>query len=594
MSMEEIVAPSDTRRFRVGDWPEAYGIAVGVVGYLIALAVFRPPWSVTQSPSKPFRLVETILQAIVVATLIVGARMNRAEAPNELKRFWLWMFLAYCAAGVSTIATMALFQIAPVDYDRPGVLLSTQVYALFALAALTVLVAFGFLTAALVSRVRARASRGRSRAIFLDATAGALSMATIGALVFTRLAQQATRPGLFITVFMVPLGLIYTALLVMALTLVALARTRGLAREPEFCISVAMMLAVLAAANFTYQSLNPDSTPKIVSVSYWMMIAGGFINISERRAWNRMQPAVELGAQPLGATGPVALAFALPVVVVVASGFGMRGAGVIIAAVGTAAVGAIVLFRLLITVRENARLFERLEAERERAEGFAREASIQAEVASALLDRSTRSQEDERIELALRLHDEFLQGLSAIHMRLRTAMRKYQDDTEKSRELLAKGVDALESQVAGIRELMTLLRPTALEELGIGAAIAQILEGCEAAGIDTEFEAPSDLHLDPEIELALYRISQEAIANSLTHSGTGSIQVEIKSESRRVELAITDSGSGFEERPEIELLQAGKVGIASMRRRAEMAGIELQVTSQPGQGATVAAAVALT
>lgn len=150
------------------------------------------------------------------------------------------------------------------------------------------------------------------------------------------------------------------------------------------------------------------------------------------------------------------------------------------------------------------------------------------------------------------------------------------------------------SQVAGIRELMTLLRPTALEELGIGAAIAQILEGCEAAGIDTEFEAPSDLHLDPEIELALYRISQEAIANSLTHSGTGSIQVEIKSESRRVELAITDSGSGFEERPEIELLQAGKVGIASMRRRAEMAGIELQVTSQPGQGATVAAAVALT
>lgn len=594
MTMEEIVAPSETRRFRVGDWPEAYGIAIGVIGYLIALAIFRPPWSVTQSPSKPFRLVETSLQAIVVATLIVGARRNRSEAPRELQRFWLWMFLAYCAAGVSTIATMALFQLAPVDYDRPGVQLSTQVYALFALAALTVLVAFGFLTAALVSRVRARASRGRSRAIFLDATAGALSMATIGALVLTRLAQQATRPGQFITVFMVPLGLIYTALLVMALTLVALARTRGLPREPEFCISIAMLLAVLAAANFTYQSLNPDSTPKIVSVSYWMMIAGGFINISERRAWNRVKSAVEPGAQPLGATGPVALAFALPVVVVIASGFGMRGAGVIIAAVGTAVVGAIVLFRLLITVRENARLFERLEAERERAEGFAREASVQAEVAGALLERSTRSLEDERIELALRLHDEFLQGLSAIHMRLRTAMRKHEDDAEKSRELLAKGVDALESQVSGIRELMTLLRPTALEELGIGAAIAQILEGCEAAGLSVHLEAPAELHLDAEIELALYRICQEAIANALAHSGTATISVAITFEDRELRLEIADSGCGFEELSEIELLQAGKVGLATMHKRAEMAGIELQVISEPGQGVTVAAAVALT
>lgn len=592
--MEEIVSPTDVRRFRLNEWPEAYGIAVGVVGYLIALAIFRPPWSVTQAPSKPFRLVETMLQSVVVLTLLVGARKNRSEAPVELERFWLWLFIAYCAAGVSTLATMALFQIAPVDYDRPGVLLANQVYVLFALAALSVLTAFGFLTAALVSRVRARASRGRSRAIFLDAMAGALSMATIGALVFTRLAQQATRPGLFITIFMVPLGLIYTALLVMALALVALARARGLEREPEFCISVAMMLAVLAVTNFTYQSLSPDSTPKIVSVSYWIMIAAGFINISERRAWNRKRPPVELGAQPLGATGPVALAFALPVVVVIAAGFGMRGTGVIIAAVGTAVVGAIVLIRLLITVRENARLFERLEAERERAEGFAREASIQAEVASALLDRTTRSQEDERIELALRLHDEFLQGLSAIHMRLRTAMRKHRDDAEKSRELLAKGVDELDSQVAGIRELMTLLRPTALEELGLGAAIEQILEGCEAAGITTEFEASPGLHLDPETELALYRICQEAIANSLAHSGTGSIQVKIMHESGRVELAVTDSGCGFEERPEIELLQAGKVGIASMRRRAEMAGIELRVSSQPGHGATVAAAVALT
>lgn len=594
MPMEEIVAPSHDRRLSLSEWPEAYGIAIGVIGYLIALAIFRPPWSVTQSPSKPFRLVETTLQAIVVATLIVGARRNRSDAPSELRRFWLWMFLAYCAAGVSTIATMVLFQVAPVDYDRPGVELTTQVYALFALAALTVLVAFGFLTAALVSRVRTRASRGRSRAIFLDATAGALSMATIGALVFTRLAQQAARPGQFITVFMVPLGLIYTALLVMALTLVALARTRGLPREPEFCISIAMLLAVLAAANFTYQSLNPDSTPKIVSVSYWMMIAGGFINISERRAWNSVRPATAPGAQPLGATGPVALAFVLPVVVVIASGFGMRGAGVIIAAAGTAVVGAIVLFRLLITVRENARLFGRLEAERERAEGYAQQASIQAEVASALLERSTRSQEDERIELALRLHDEFLQGLSAIHMRLRTAMRKYQDDADKSRDLLAKGVDALESQVAGIRDLMTLLRPTALEELGIGAAIAQILEGCEAAGIATEFEAPSELHLDPEIELALYRISQEAIANALAHSGTGSIRVRIGCDNGRVNLEIADSGCGFEVRPEIELLQVGKVGIASMSKRAEMAGIELEVSSEPGHGATVAAAVALT
>lgn len=587
--------PEDASRFSLKEWPEAYGVSLGVAGYLIALAVFRPPWSVTQSPSKAFRLVEGVLQSVVVATLIVGARKNRRDAPAELKRYWLWMFSAYCAAGISTVATMVLFQLAPVDYDRPGVELDPEIYAVFALAALTVLVAFGFLTAALTSRVKARASRGRSRAIFLDATAGALSMATIGALVFTRLAQHASAPGRFITIFMVPLGLIYTALLVMALAVAALARTRGLPREPEFCISIAMALAVLAAANFTYQALNPDSTPKIVSVSYWIMIAGGLVNISERRTWRRLRghlPA-EPGAQPLGATGPVALAFALPVVVVIASGFGMRGAAVIIAASGTAIVGAVVLYRLLITVRENARLFEKLEEERERAEGFAREASTQAEVASALLDRSTRSQEDERIELALRLHDEFLQGLSAIHMRLRTAMRKYEDDPAKSRELLAKGVDALESQVTGIRDLMTLLRPTALEELGIGAAIAQILEGCEAAGISTALDMPSEIHLSPETELALYRICQESIANAIAHAGSEAIRVDLMTDDNRAHLEISDGGCGFDERPEIELLQEGKVGIASMRRRAEMAGIELTINSAAGQGCTVEATVSL-
>lgn len=574
-------------------WPEAAGILIAVVGYVVAALVFGVPFSVDGYPSKAFRLIESVLSVVLVLSLIAGATRNIAAAPEGEDRFWRRLRWAFWAEFVSAVSTGFVYQLAPLTYDKPGAILGPQVMIFYALASLGLLVTFAILTSALVIRVRRLATRGRLRAIFLDSTAGAIAMATLGLILFLGTAPVSATAARVVMTFGIPVGMFETALLVMALALVPLARARGFRGVTEFCIAAAMLLSVIAIANFLYQIVNPDTVPRAITVTYWILVLAGLASIAERKTWQATASGeLELRDAEdriLGANAPVVMAFVLPVIVILAAGAGLRRSAVLAGAVGTSVVASIVLYRLFRTIRENARLLTSVEAERSRAEEFAEEASIQAEIASALLDRATREQEDERIDLALRLHDEFLQGLSAIHVRLRTALRKAETDEGRSRELLALGVDALGDQVDGIRDLMGLLRPPVLEELGLKAALGQILEGCAAAGLEVKFEAEAISPARDEAELALYRIAQEAIANVLTHSASPSIRVKIRERDAGMVLEIEDSGSGFEERGDLELLQEGKVGLASMRRRAEMAGIELEIESSPGDGTRIKA-----
>jgi two-component system sensor histidine kinase UhpB len=209
------------------------------------------------------------------------------------------------------------------------------------------------------------------------------------------------------------------------------------------------------------------------------------------------------------------------------------------------------------------RMMRRLEAERLRA-------------GSAAL----RAQEQERARVARDLHDEVNQSLTGLLLRLE-AVRE-EAPPELKVELDATKAVANQAML----ELLSLarqLRPTALDDLGLAAAIAGQVEQIAAAGVEAELNAAGDFSdLDNDVQLVVYRVAQEALSNATRHSEATRIAVNLKRTDSGVELEVADDGGGFA----FEQSERG-LGIAGMRERALLVGGELTIESRPGQGTTV-------
>ncbi len=210
------------------------------------------------------------------------------------------------------------------------------------------------------------------------------------------------------------------------------------------------------------------------------------------------------------------------------------------------------------------RMMRRLEAERRRA-------------GSAAL----AAQEEERARVARDLHDEVNQSLTGLLLRLEAAREAAPPEMEA--ELAA--TKALANQA--MRELLSLarqLRPTALDDLGLGAALAGQVEQLAHGEIEAEFRADGDLSdLGDDAQLVVYRVAQEALSNAARHSGAVHVEVSLRRrEDGGVELLVADDGRGFAF-DESE----GGLGIAGMRERALLIGGELTIESRPDRGTTV-------
>jgi two-component system sensor histidine kinase UhpB len=209
------------------------------------------------------------------------------------------------------------------------------------------------------------------------------------------------------------------------------------------------------------------------------------------------------------------------------------------------------------------RMMRRLEAERRRA-------------GSAAL----RAQEEERARVARDLHDEVNQSLTGVLLRLEAARESA--PPELAGEL--SETRALASQA--MNELLSLarqLRPTALDDLGLKAALAGQVEQLGRGEIATSFSAEGDFSdLDDNVQLVVYRVAQEAIANAARHSDSGQLEVRLQRRDGGVELTVTDDGRGFA----FAESERG-LGLAGMRERALLVGGELTIESGPGRGTTV-------
>jgi two-component system sensor histidine kinase UhpB len=200
-----------------------------------------------------------------------------------------------------------------------------------------------------------------------------------------------------------------------------------------------------------------------------------------------------------------------------------------------------------------------------------------------------RAQEEERRRLARDLHDEVNQALTAILLRLEALAQDGVNMAEVT-ELKRLVNQAMEE----LLNLARQLRPTALDDHGLMPAIETQLKRFSArTGVEVSLNRDGDPDTLPEdVQTAVYRILQEALANVGRHAGASAVAVDIEVGETLLELRIRDDGAGFDpstiaRRANGDGPGAG-LGLSGMAERARLAGGELDVRSAPGGGTTVA------
>ncbi len=202
-----------------------------------------------------------------------------------------------------------------------------------------------------------------------------------------------------------------------------------------------------------------------------------------------------------------------------------------------------------------------------------------------LLERLVNAQEDERARIAEDIHDDSIQAITAVGLRLQ-AVRRTLTRTEEF-EALDKLEAIVASAIARLRHLLFELRPRALDEEGLAATLRMYLDQVgEQTGIGCRLENRLVDEPSPEVRTVLYRIAQEALVNVRKHAGASSIDVVLEPRGGGYHVRIKDDGSGFAFGG-VDHSPPGHLGLSAMRERAEMARGWWRIDSKPGAGTTV-------
>lgn len=203
----------------------------------------------------------------------------------------------------------------------------------------------------------------------------------------------------------------------------------------------------------------------------------------------------------------------------------------------------------------------------------------------------TQAQEDERLRIARELHDETAQEL--VHL-----VRKLEQLGEGAEAGLAgqvqQLVDTTRETLRSVRRFSRDLRPPVLDDLGLLAALETVVEDAnrhlpEGARLEVSGEPA---RLNPAVELALFRVAQEALRNVEKHARAASATVKLEFNERDVCLLVADDGQGFAPPRSISNLAGrGKLGLLGMKERAELVGGKFDLTSRPGEGTRIAVRV---
>jgi signal transduction histidine kinase len=199
-----------------------------------------------------------------------------------------------------------------------------------------------------------------------------------------------------------------------------------------------------------------------------------------------------------------------------------------------------------------------------------------------LLAGLVRAQEDERSRIASDIHDDSIQIMAAVALRLEMMGEDLTDPEQH--EALADLAARVGKAVSRLRRLIFDLSPRSLESGGLAGAIEAYLgEIAAETGFRWRVEGDRRDDLSDEVEVILYRIAQEAIRNAQKHAQAGLIAITLGQTEGGTSLRVADDGVGFDPGEALRHLP-GHLGLASIRERATMAGGHFTLQSAPGAG----------
>ncbi|MEI6632495.1 MAG: PAS domain S-box protein [Chlamydiota bacterium] len=199
-------------------------------------------------------------------------------------------------------------------------------------------------------------------------------------------------------------------------------------------------------------------------------------------------------------------------------------------------------------------------------------------------------QEEERRRIALELHDQVGQSLTATKLYLQRIEREFGRTGHPAMREFADAISLIDAAVNDVRTISHRLRPPILDILGLVPSLAQLVKSLAGkSGVEITFAARGIRgKIDARIEIALYRVVQEALSNALKYSGCRRIDIALRGSGGALALRVTDDGKGF---APLRANRMTGLGLTGMRERIEGVGGTFAVKSGPGEGTKIEATV---
>ena len=202
-----------------------------------------------------------------------------------------------------------------------------------------------------------------------------------------------------------------------------------------------------------------------------------------------------------------------------------------------------------------------------------------------LLSHLVTAQEEERKRIALDVHDDTLQALAAVRMRLEMLTESLDRKQRARLGAVEADIDAASTR---LRELLFQLRPSALDTDTLGNAIGGLLrESFRGHDVCTQVVDSLRTASAADTKVVVYRIVQEAVANILKHAGARQVTVHLDDHDGGMLVTVRDDGAGFDYEMARRSQLPGHLGLSTMRERAEIAGGWLGIDTAPGEGTVV-------